>query len=81
MPEILSKWEGPFVIVEMYRSGAIKIGSYMSYCILFWGPSTVLRAFLSFMKSRGFGPFSQVYELLYTIFGSVDSFEGIFWWS
>ena len=33
--------------------------SYMSYCILFWGPSTVSRAFLAVMKTRGFGPFSQ----------------------
>ena len=31
--------------------------SYMSYCILFWGPSTVSRAFLAFIKTRGFGPF------------------------
>jgi hypothetical protein len=25
--KLLSKWEGPFVIEEVYRSGAIKIGS------------------------------------------------------
>ena len=25
--KLLSKWEGPFVIVEVYRSGAIKISS------------------------------------------------------
>ena len=25
--KLLSKWEGPFVIVEVYRSGAIKIAS------------------------------------------------------
>ena len=51
--------------------------SFMSYCILFWGPSTVSRAFLAFLKTRGFGPFSQFYELLLTVLGSVDSFEGI----
>ena len=43
--------------------------SFMSYCILFWGPSTVSRAFLEVMKTRGFGPFSQFYELLHTVFG------------
>ena len=47
--------------------------SFMSYCILFWGPSTVSRAFLVFIKTHGFGPFSQLYELLYTALGSVDS--------
>ena len=36
--------------------------SFMSYCILFWGPSTVSRAFLAVLKTRGFGPFSQFYE-------------------
>ena len=47
--------------------------SFMSYYILFSGPSTVLRSFLSFMKSRGFGPFSQLYELLNTVLGpSID---------
>ena len=51
--------------------------SYMSYCILFWAPSTVLRAFLAFTKTHGFGPFSELYELLHTILGSVDSFRGI----
>ena len=51
--------------------------SFMSYCILFWGPSTVARAFLAFLKARGFGPFSQFYELLHTVLGFVDSFEGI----
>ena len=51
--------------------------SFMSYCILFWGPSTVLRTFLAFIKTRGFGPFTYFYELLYTIFRSVDSFEVI----
>jgi hypothetical protein len=25
--KLLSKWEGPFVIIEVYRSGAIKIAS------------------------------------------------------
>ena len=50
----------------------------MSYCTLFWGPSTVSRAFLAVMKTRGFGPFSQFYELLHTVLGSVDSFEGNF---
>ena len=49
----------------------------LSYCILFWGPSTVSRAFLAVMKTRGFGPFSQLYELLHIVLGSVDSFEGI----
>ena len=48
--------------------------SYMSYCILFWGSSTVSRAFMAVVKTRGFGPFSQFYELLHTILGSVDSF-------
>ena len=33
--------------------------------------------FLAFLKTRGFGPFSQFYELLHTILGSVYSFEGI----
>ena len=51
--------------------------SFMSYCILFWGPSTVSRAFLAFLKTRGFGPFSQFYELLHTVLWSVDSSEGI----
>ena len=51
--------------------------SYMSYCIRFWGPSTVSTTFLAFIKSRGFGPFSQLYELLHTVLGSVDSFDGI----
>ena len=41
------------------------------------GPSIVLRAFMAVMKTRGFGPFSQFYELLHTVLGSVDSFEGI----
>ena len=82
---------------------------FMSYFILFWGPSTVSRAFLAVMKTRGFGPFSQFSwasilfwglsivsraflafiktrgfglfslfnELLHTVLGSVDSFEGI----
>ena len=30
------------------------------------------------MKTRGFGPFSQFYELLHIVLGSVDSFERIF---
>ena len=51
--------------------------SFMSYCILFRGPSTVPRALLAFLKTRGFGPFSQFYELSHTILGSVDSFQGI----
>ena len=29
------------------------------------------------MKTHGFGPFSQFYELLHTVLESVDSFEGI----
>ena len=29
------------------------------------------------MKTRGFGPFSQFYELLHIVLGSVDSFHGI----
>ena len=49
----------------------------MSYCILFCGPSTVMRAFLVVMKTREFGPFSQFYELLHTVLGYVDTFEGI----
>ena len=48
--------------------------SYMSYCILFWPPSTVLRAFI---KSHGFGPFSQLYELLHTVWGP-SKVSGIF---
>ena len=32
---------------------------------------------MAFMKARGFGPFSQFYELLHIILGSVDSFKGI----
>ena len=51
--------------------------SFMSYCILLWVPSTVLRAFMEVVKSHGFGPFSKLYELLYSVLGSVDSFEGI----
>ena len=51
--------------------------SFMSYFILFWGPSIVLRAFLAIIKTRGFGPFSQLYELLHIVLVSVDSFEGI----
>ena len=51
--------------------------SFMSYCILFWGPSIVSRAFLAFLKTRWFGHFSQFYELLHTVLGSVDCFEGI----
>ena len=43
--------------------------SFMSYCILFWGPSIVSRAFLAFIKTHGFGPFSQLYELLHTVLG------------
>jgi hypothetical protein len=49
----------------------------MSYYILFWGPWTVLRASFAVMKTRGLGPFSQLYELLRTVSGSVDSFTGI----
>ena len=49
----------------------------MSYCILFWGPSTLSRAFQAFIKTSGFGPFSQFYELLHIVIGSVYSFEGI----
>ena len=44
--------------------------SFMSYCILFWGPSTVSGAFLAVMKTRGFGPFSHFYEVLHTVLGS-----------
>ena len=51
--------------------------SYMSYYILFWGPSIVSMAFLSYIKTHGFGRFSQLYELLHTVLGSVDSFGGI----
>ena len=50
--------------------------SLMSYRTLFWGPSIVSRTFQAVMKTRGFGPFSQFYELLHTVLGSVDSFEG-----
>ena len=49
----------------------------MSYCILFWGPSIVSRAFLAVIKTHGVGPFSLFNELLHTVLGSVDSFEGI----
>ena len=51
--------------------------SLISYCILFWDASAVLRAFLAFIKTRGFGPFSQLYELLHTVLESVENFEGI----
>ena len=51
--------------------------SFMSYCILFFGLSTISRAFLAFIKTSGFGPFSQFYELLHIVLGSVDSFQGI----
>ena len=51
--------------------------SLMSYCILFWGPLIVSRVFVAIIKTRGFGPFSQLYEVLHTVLGSVDSFEGI----
>ena len=50
---------------------------FMSYCILSWGPSTVSRAFLAAMKTSGFGPFMQFYELLHIVLGSIDNFEGI----
>ena len=33
------------------------------------GPSTISRAFLAFLKTCGFGPFSQFYELLHTVLG------------
>ena len=32
--------------------------SYMIYCMLFWGPSIVSRAFLAVIETRGIGPFS-----------------------
>ena len=51
--------------------------SFMSYCILFWGPSIVSGAFLAVVKTRVFGPSSQFYKLLHAVLGSVDSFEGI----
>ena len=51
--------------------------SFRTYCILFWGPSIVSRVFLAFLKTRGFGPFSQFYELLHTVLGSIESFECI----
>ena len=35
------------------------------------------RAFLAFLKTSWFGPFSQFNELLHTVLGSVYSFEGI----
>ena len=41
------------------------------------GRSTVPRAFLAFIKTRGFGPLLQLYEQLHTVLGSVDSFKGI----
>ena len=34
-------------------------------------------AFLAVVKTRGFGPFSQFYELLHIVLGSVGSFDGI----
>ena len=37
----------------------------------------VVSAILAVMKTCGFGPFSQFYEILHTVLGSVDSFEGI----
>ena len=49
----------------------------MSYYILFWGPSTVSMAFLAYIKTHGFGRFSQLYELLHNFLGSFDNFEGI----
>ena len=49
---------------------------FMSDFILFWGSSTVLRAFLAFIKTGGFGHFSQFYELLYFVLVSVDGFKG-----
>ena len=51
--------------------------TFMSCSVLFWGPSIVSRAFLAVLKTHGYGPFSQFYELLSTVLGSVDSFEGI----
>ena len=50
--------------------------STMSHYILFWGLPTVSMEFLTVMNTRGFGPFSQLYELLHTVLGSV---EGQFW--
>ena len=44
--------------------------SFMSYCILFGRASTFSRAFLAFIKTRGFCPFSQLYELLSTVLRS-----------
>ena len=48
--------------------------SFIRYRTLLWGSSTVLRAFLAVMKTREFGPFTQFYELLHTVVGSVDNF-------
>ena len=42
---------------------------FMSYCILFWGPSTILRASLAVMNTHEFDPFSEFYELLHTFWG------------
>ena len=44
---------------------------------MFWGPSIVSIAFLAFMKTRGFGRFSQFYELLHTVWGP-SRVSGIF---
>ena len=43
--------------------------SFICYCILFWGPSTFSRAFLAFIKTGGFSPFSQFYEILHIVLG------------
>ena len=39
---------------------------------------SVSRELLPVVKTRGFGSFSQFYELLRIVFGFVDSFEGSF---
>ena len=43
--------------------------SFMSYCILFCGPSTVSMAYLAVMKTRGFGPFSQFFDYCILFWG------------
>ena len=50
--------------------------SYMTIATV-WGPSRVSGIFLAFIRTRGFGPFLELSELLHTGLGFVDNFEGI----
>ena len=70
-------FRGIFLAVIKTRRFGPFLAVFTSYCILFWGPSTVSRAFLAVINTRRFGPFSPFSNLLHTVLGSVESFEGI----